>query len=204
MIDAYDVTNFARTEDELQEYLMFCLAVAGKKASMIAEKLNSFLSRSDPCEEPFEYVLRLHSSSLLDEELRRARLGKYALLSKAYPEIATRFRGRLGSVPIAELESVSGIGPKTARYFALHSRRDPGPIAVIDTHVMKYLRYLGYSVPKSLPTRANYATFEKLMIEAAAASGLSMADFDLAVWSHYASGGVSPLPTIIHEELLVA
>jgi thermostable 8-oxoguanine DNA glycosylase len=131
-------------------------------------------------------------------------MGKYGLLAKAYPEIATRFRSRLSTVPISEMESVRGIGPKTARYFALHSRQCPGDIAVIDTHVMKYLRHLGHHVPNRLPTRSNYARLERLMIDAAADSGMGMADFDLAVWSHYASGGSGPLPSTEQAKAIAA
>jgi Thermostable 8-oxoguanine DNA glycosylase len=194
MIDAYDVTRFDRTEAELQEYLMFCLAVAGKKASMIAQKLHDFLSPMEETETPFSYVSRLVAEDRLTGELLRVRMGKYGILGHAYPEIARRFPGRLATVPVAELETIRGIGPKTARYFVLHSRRDPGQIAVIDTHIMKYLRHLGHDVPVRLPTKANYARLEGLMIDAARMSGMPMADFDLAVWSHYASGGLAPLP----------
>lgn len=196
MIDAYDVTKFDRSERELQEYLMFCLAVAGKKATVIAAKLDEMLSGMKPEEDPFSYVLRLHSHGLLEAELMRVRMGKYSLLRHAYPMIAMRFIGRLSSVPISELETVKGIGPKTARYFALHSRSHPGDIAVIDTHVLKYLRDLGHSVPNRLPTRSNYGRLENLMIAAARRSGMGMAAFDLAVWSHYASGGATPLPIL--------
>lgn len=196
MIDAYDVTKFDRTECELQEYLMFCLAVAGKKATVIAGKLNELLSGRSEDEDPFSYILRLEGCGSLEDELKRVRMGKYSLLGKAYPTVARLFSGRLSTAPISELEQVAGIGPKTARYFALHSRRDPGQIAVIDTHVMKYLRHIGHAVPGKLPTRSNYGRLERLMIDAASASGMSMADFDLAVWSHYASGGAKALPSI--------
>ena len=204
MIDAYDVTRFDRTERELQEYLMFCLAVAGKKATVIASKLNELLTPMQPGEDPFSYVLRLQSHGLLEAELMRVRMGKYSLLRHAYPTIAMRFSGRLSSVPISELETVKGIGPKTARYFALHSRARPGDIAVIDTHVMKYLRHLGHPVPDRLPTRSNYRRLENLMIAAARSSGMGMADFDLAVWSHYASGGKTPLPSLEQHGALAA
>ncbi|NTF17480.1 hypothetical protein G6L37_03535 [Agrobacterium rubi] len=196
MIDVYDVTKFDRSERELQEYLMFCLAVAGKKATVIAEKLNNLLSGMTAQDDPFSYVTRLHSEGRLEAELMRVRMGKYSLLREAYPAIASRFAGRLSSVPIPELEMVRGIGPKTARYFVLHSRSLPGDIAVIDTHVMKYLRHLGHEVPRRLPTRANYARLEKLMIDAARSSGMGMADFDLAVWTHYSSSGSTRLPSI--------
>ena len=200
MIDAYDVTVFDRTHAQLEELLLFCLAVAGKKASMIAKKLEALLGGRDAGETPFSYVARLDACGELEASLRAVGMGKYRVLCRAYPEVARRFAGRLEEVSAVELETVVGIGPKTARYFLLHSRRDPGAIAVIDTHVMKYLRHIGHEVPARLPTRSQYPRLEALMIAAASASGMSMADFDLAVWAHYASRGVSPLPANVHPE----
>lgn len=200
MIDAYDVTIFDRSDHELEEFLMFCLAVAGKKATVIAQKIDQLLCGAEAGETPFDYVARLDAQGLLHDRLRAVKLGKYRVLSRAYPAVASLFKGRLREVSPADLETVVGIGPKTARYFLLHSRKDPGPIAVIDTHVMKFLRHIGHDVPLRLPTRAEYPRLEALMIEAAGRSGMSMADFDLAVWSHYASGGASPLPTFILEK----
>lgn len=95
--------------------------------------------------------------------------------------------------------TIRGVGEKTSRYFLLHSRRDCGRIAVLDTHILKYLRHLGHIVPKGLPKGAGYARLEALVIAAADSAGMSMPDFDLAVWSHYASnpGGIKPpLPVI--------
>lgn len=194
MIDAFNITDFERTEDGLEEYFLFCLAVAGKKASMISVKLDDFLSARIATESPFDFVTRLDEEGRLGEELRRVKMGKYTLLEHAYPASAALFKGRLSTAHVCELETMRGVGPKTARFFALHSRRDPGEMAVIDTHVMKYLRHLGHKVPPRMPDRKTYPRLEALMIEAARNAGMPMSQFDLAVWSHYASNGASPLP----------
>lgn len=195
MIDAFKITDFRRNEHELEEYFLFCLAVAGKKASMISVKLEEFLSRRSAEEGPFDYVLRLASFGVLGDELRRVKMGKYGLLEHAYPASAALFYGRLSSAPVCELETMKGVGPKTARFFALHSRQDAGEIAVIDTHVMKFLRHMGHNVPPRMPDRRTYPRLEQLMLQAARDANMPMPQFDLAVWSHYASNGASPLPT---------
>ena len=39
MIDPYKITNYNRTESQLQEFLLFCILVAGKTAYIQAKKL---------------------------------------------------------------------------------------------------------------------------------------------------------------------
>jgi thermostable 8-oxoguanine DNA glycosylase len=197
MIDPFNVTDFGRTERELEEYLFFCIAVANKTARIIAPKIAMFLEATLPGESPFDCVLRLEAEGRLLEELQRAKTGKYTTLVPSYPDAARRLRGRLATVALDELMTLKGVGEKTSRYFVLHSRRDHGRIAVIDTHILKYLRQLGHDVPKGLPKGDGYARLERLVIAAAEAAGMSMPDFDLAVWSHYASKGVKPpLPVL--------
>jgi hypothetical protein len=43
MIDPYNITNYNRTEGELQKFLLFCIVVAGKTAYIQAQKLEEFL-----------------------------------------------------------------------------------------------------------------------------------------------------------------
>lgn len=202
MIDPLNVTKFDRTEHELEEYLLFCIAVANKTASVIAPKIAQFLEAATPGEGPFDCVLRLESEGRLRWELERARTGKYTTLVPTYPDAARRFRGRLSHVGIDELMTLKGVAEKTARYFVLHSREHAGEIAVLDTHVMKYLRHLGHAVPDRLPKGEEYLRLERLMLSAAAEVGMSMPAFDLAVWSHYASKGQTPLPSVnFHQEM---
>ena len=46
-IDPYNITNFNRTEGELQLFLLFCIVVAGKTAYIQAEKLEQFLDSTN-------------------------------------------------------------------------------------------------------------------------------------------------------------
>lgn len=193
MVDPYNVTNFSRSRWELEEYFLFCAAVAGKKATMIAGKITQFLMEARADETPFEYVRRLVDEDRLTQRLKEVRLGKYAVLSSAYALAATT-EGLLEAEPEV-LETIPGVGPKTARFFILHTRRG-ARVAVIDTHVLKYLKSRGRKVPKGFPTGRVYARLEAIMLEEMDASGMDRAEFDLAIWSHYASNGASPLPVV--------
>lgn len=195
MIDPFKITNFNRSTEELQEFWLFCLAVAGKKATMIASKIDEFLSGRNLNETPFEYVDRLSHSGELLERLKDVRMGKYALLELAFANSAQAGRLDLREVMPSDLEELPGVGPKTARFFIMHSRED-AQIAVIDTHVTKYLKERGHDVPNGVPTGKVYARLEQIMIAETKASGMSPADFDLAIWSHYASNGEKPLPAV--------
>mgnify|MGYP002622262244 CR=1 FL=1 len=194
MVDPYDVTDFARSRGGLEEYWLFCLAVAGKKATMIASKVDEFLGGASADETPFSYVRRLVSEGTLAERLADVRMGKYALLERAYSASVSPGAPDIATASAEELEGIPGVGPKTARFFIVHSRKG-ARVAVIDTHVLKFLRDRGHRVPPGFPGRRDYARLERIMLSEVDASGLDPAEFDLAVWSHYASGGKTPLPS---------
>jgi thermostable 8-oxoguanine DNA glycosylase len=48
------------------------------------------------------------------------------------------------------------------------------------------MRELGYNVPKSTPTKKKYLEIERTFLELADKSGMSIAEFDLAIWNKYA------------------
>lgn len=194
MVDPFKITDFNRDDAALQEFWMFCVAVAGKKATMIAGKIDEFLAPKAPGELPFDYVRRLVAEGRLDAAMRDARLGKYELLGKSWPFIVSDSGPDLRTAEAEELQDIHGVGFKTSRFFVLHSRSD-AKVAVIDTHVLKYLKSRRHRVPKTIPVGAEYLRLERLMLRYARASGMTMADFDLAVWKHYASKGEHPLPT---------
>lgn len=195
MIDAFDVTNFKRTQSELEEYWLFCVAVAGKTATIIAKKINQFLSDKYLCETPFDYVRRLNKEGRLEARMREVKLGKYTNLVPSYTAISAADAPDLRTAAPAEFETIRGVGEKTSRYFILHSRENAN-VAAIDTHVLKYLKARGYTVTKGIPKGKAYARLEGYMLAEMAASGMTPADFDLALWSHYASKGKYPLPQV--------
>jgi thermostable 8-oxoguanine DNA glycosylase len=92
----------------------------------------------------------------------------------------------LKTCSVDELESVRGIGPKTARCFLIHSRRGSRH-AGLDTHILKYMREMGFEVPKSTPTGKKYRELEVIFLGLADASGMGLAEFDLNIWKKHES-----------------
>jgi hypothetical protein len=194
MIDPFAITDFDRDDPALEELFLFCCSVAGKKATMIAAMVDDLLANCGFGGGPFDRVRGMLAAGTLGAELRRARLGKYGVLERCFAAAVGPGGPDIRTAPPAELERLPGIGPKTSRFFILHSRRGAG-VAVIDTHVLKYLRDTGVArVPDKAPTGPRYAALERIVLADVAASGMAAADFDLAVWSWYASGGKGAPP----------
>jgi thermostable 8-oxoguanine DNA glycosylase len=184
MINPNEITNYNRTQDELEEFLLFCVMVAGKGAKQTAMKLDEFLSHRDG-KSPLGFVEDLINEGSLDYMMRLFKLGQYGRLASAFAGIV-KFKDRLKEVSANELESVSGIGPKTARFFLLHSRENIQH-AVLDTHILKWLRSHGENAPKSTPSGEKYLQLEQRFLNLAKDYQMSIADLDLAVWKQYSS-----------------
>jgi hypothetical protein len=134
MIDPNNVTNPARTEDELEEFLLFCVVVAGKNADQQAAKLERFLGGR----RPFAYIGSSERAGRLEARLREVRLGKYSLLRRSFRQLADS-GADLRACGWEELTRFPGIGIKTAKFFVLHSR--PNEMhGVLDTHVLAWMR----------------------------------------------------------------
>lgn len=181
-------TDFNRTLPELEELIMFSVAVAGKNAANISRALDVFfrgLDANDIEPAPFAYADLLARKGKLRKELERARLGKYTLLTKSWAQL---FHSGidLKTCSIDELESIHGIGPKTARMFVLHSRPDIR-VAVLDVHILKYMREeLGLIVPRSTPGGRKYLEIEKQFLTHCDNMEIeNIAEFDLALWERY-------------------
>lgn len=190
MIDPNNITNFNRTNAELQEFLLFCVVVAGKKSDQQSKKLWSFLesvfNNEDEEMTPFQKLKYLFASDCFDEVLQESKLGQYTRIKKAFyqllaldPQICT----------LEELEAVEGVGPKTARFFLLHSRPNQ-EFAVLDTHVLKFLSSLGFSVPKATPPKKLYGKIESWFLDYARALNLRPADLDLTIWKSFANNAL--------------
>lgn len=185
MIVPEKITNYNRTEAELEEFLMFAILVAGKTAKTQAKKLEQFLSNCPYAKyTPFQHLEYLVKTNTLTAEMMQYKLGQYKRLLIAFLGIL-RFKGNLKNVTIDELESISGIGSKTARFFVLHSRPD-AKVAVLDTHILKWMSEKGYKVPKVTPTKKKYGEIEKLFLQEAINHQLTPADLDLEIWKSYA------------------
>jgi len=178
MIDPTKITNYNRSKEELEEFLIFCLLVAGKTASIQAKKLESFLSGRSP----FNLLRKYRWDGILLERIQNAKLGQYNRLVKAFSQIVDL---DVFACSVADLEKIPGIGPKTARFYILHSRPNQ-EVAVLDTHILKWLRdELGLNTPKSTPSSKKYLELEKEFISYCKKHKRKPADLDLEIWNKY-------------------
>jgi len=160
----------------LEEFLLFCICVAGKNAKTTARLLDGLL-RLENKGTPFQKIRRMIRDNDLLECLRMIGIGQYNRISKAF---AACLQLDLRTVTIQDLEAVHGIGPKTARFFIVHSRRNQKH-AVIDTHMTKYVKQQGrWNITKGKGTE--YEQVEKVVLEMAKEKKMSPAKFDLWVW----------------------
>jgi len=132
MIDPLNVTDTSRSDEELEEFLLFCVVVAGKNADQQAAKLERFLQGR----RPFAYI-RANEQGL-EGLLKEVRMGKYSLLVRSLRALA-RSGIDLRGCGWEDLTCFPGIGIKTAKFFMLHSRKGQ-MLGVLDTHVLSWMR----------------------------------------------------------------
>lgn len=188
MITPEKITDYNRTEADLEEFLLFAILVAGKKASTTAKKLDSFLV-GRITNSPFQLLQAFVSQEeeghkVLDGWIKGHKLGQYKRLNSAFRGVL-QFRDRLKDVTVEELESVKGIGPKTSRFFILHSRPDQ-QVACLDTHILKWMGSKGHKVPKTTPSKKKYKQIESDFLHECHKAGKNVADMDLEIWKSYA------------------
>ena len=198
-INPMRITNFNRTLDELQAFWLFCIMVAGKNADNTVKVISRLLSKIPPGYTPFQGLYALGEIGL-QNALVAARAGQYGRIFRAIRESLAL---DLTTVCVEDLERVFGVGPKTARFFLLHSR--PGMrVAVLDTHIKKWMNYHLAGVPETL-TRKQYLQFEAVFLELAEAyfPGVAIADVDLLLWCEYSgrfdSSDAYPAPELPAE-----
>ena len=187
MINPAEVTNYNRTQYELEEFILFCINVAGKKSAIEAPKLEVFIERAkDITKEstPFDCIRKLIKLGRLNEIMHWAKLSPYAQRYNSYVAVA-KIKD-LQSVTLNRLLQVPGIGLKTARFFLSHSREDFDE-PMLDTHILRFLRDQGYAdAPKSTPSNENtYHYFANIFKNIARQLGKSVTDLDLEIWKEY-------------------
>lgn len=185
MVNPNDITNFNRTQEELEEFLLFAVSVAGKTAEVQAPKLDKFLMGR--LESPFYFIRKLDRRGVLEDRLRRVKLGKYSILVPCFRSLANDDPD-LKEITREELEEYHGIGEKTSKFFLLHSRTDCN-IASLDTHILKWLDEEtsdDIQVPEKTPSSEDeYQKFQKIFLEKAEDYEESVAKLDLKVWNYY-------------------
>jgi hypothetical protein len=198
MIDPNNVTNAARTAAELEEFLLFCIVVAGKNADQQSRKLERFLGGR----RPFAHIRASDREGRLEARLREVKLGKYSLLGRSFRALAAS-GADLSTITWEALTAFPGIGIKTAKFFVLHSR--PTQMhGVLDTHVLGWMGEhwapagrRGPAVPGHTPQDArSYLFWETVyfgMVSARhhgpARAHVDWARFDLDLWKERRGSG---------------
>ena len=194
MIDPYNITKYDRTQNELEEFLLFCIVVAGKTAYIQSRKLDEFLTSLNKRlmmpenVNPFQSLKSANQHGILLEEILKAKLGQYKKIYNGFKYITEREYDLTRMNPDL-LERIPGVGMKTSRFFLLHSDINyKDKIAILDTHILKFIKEnIDDRAPKSTPTiRVTYKYWEDLFLYWCELNNKNVADFDLEVWKSYA------------------
>lgn len=184
VITPTEVTNFNRTDAELEAFYLFSLFVAGKNADYAGRCLARIINNSKPAAvglTPFG-AFRTMTETQIRNVLVASKIGQYGRLTKAVMDSLSL---DLRTCTLEDLLSVHGVGPKTARFFLLHSRRD-AKHAVLDTHILSWLRSHGVeNAPKATPQNSKlYAELEDTFIRLAELwfPNVPLAEVDLLIW----------------------
>lgn len=175
---------------QLEKFILFAIAVAGKKASTIEVAIDTFLSLEKGIS-PFWKIRKMMVKNTLVTNLKKARLGRYKVLSKAYSQLVTS-NINLRTCTIEDLENISGIGQKTSRFFILHTRPKQR-LAVLDRYILHYLKHQLHvqNVPNQTPSsKTVYNRLEKEFINHADALGISLVELDSYIWNMYSKYNV--------------
>lgn len=200
MIDPQNVTNYHRTPEQLEEFILFCVLVAGKNARTTANNLDKLLRRISTvyshCKinhnSPFALLWTVRNE--LNIVLKEHGFGCYNIKADTIIELITIFTEdvfgdmpNLATCTVWDLEKIKGIGRKTSRYFILHTRARAN-VAALDTHILKYLRDNGYLAPLATPQSNKYYYWEQIFLKLVPPN-MTVAEFDLDIWNRYSKNG---------------
>ena len=182
LIKPTEITNFSRTQAELESFFLFGLFCAGKNSDYAAKCLGRLLTGKEGSS-PFA-ILKSLGETGIHNALVASRIGQYNRLTKA---IMGAVDLDLKTCTVKDLMGVHGVGQKTARFFLLHSRPDC-QCAVLDTHILKWLRDNQVDAPQSTPTSVKiYNDLEEKFLFLANKNFpfMSIAQVDLTLWMKY-------------------
>ncbi|MBO89047.1 MAG: hypothetical protein CMP14_05955 [Rickettsiales bacterium] len=197
MIDPLEVKNYNRTESELEEFLLFCINVAGKKSSVEAPKLERFLvglkdRHGDECrfigQNPFSLLRFAYVNGTLLDLMKKYGISPYSQRYNSYVDLVmSPHTGKtLAAATLKDLLQIRGVGLKTSRFFLSNTQKDFDE-PMLDTHIMSYLRDEGHKdAPRTTPQNPKvYAKWAAIFSEKARQEGKSVRELDIQVWKKY-------------------
>lgn len=172
------------TQIELEQRLLYSVIVAGKTATF-ADEASERLYRLLDGPTPLQYLSKLHLDDI-EALCKTARTGAYKKNAKAFYELS-RNPPDLRTCTPEDLEKYHGVGMKTARFFIVWTRPE-ARYAVLDTHILRWLRQRGVWTPDRSPRyERDYLRLEAIFIKIADSLGLTPRQLDWKIWQE-ASG----------------
>lgn len=190
------------TPQQLEKFLLTCVFVAGKNASVMQKKVDLFEEcvRRDIGSftvNELGIISAIHNSYNKEEArekiafwLQEVKSGQYGRIANCIMSLCEGVGGgiiKLKSCTRAKLTGIKGVGLKTASLFLMYTRAQWSG-ACLDTHILKWMREecKMEDVPLSTPSNRNeYIRLEKLYMDKAASLGKPLADLDFEIWSKY-------------------
>lgn len=190
MIQPNKITDFNRSDDELLEFFIFCVFVAGHSSENTAKSLEYWITNYVKCngkslkDSLIKYSKNPYSS--ISMNLKQSGIGCYTRHSRFIEQLGKSLEAKsinFRTATVEKLQEFIGVGFKTSRFFILHSRPGINNIAVLDRHILSFLREKGVDAPKNTPSsHKKYKELEKQFIRIANESDLTLSQFDLSLW----------------------
>lgn len=173
-----------------ESFLLFAVMVAGKSSETIKKKTNELIADligKDKPESLFSYIIENYGKNDFEkllEMLKKHKTGKYSLLLNFFRDLKST-KMDLMNCSLKELESLRGVGKKSSRFFMVYNRADIEDCAILDTHILKFLRANGYEAPEQTPSKPKlYEELESAFLELASKvkPKMTIPDLDFLLW----------------------
>lgn len=192
-----------------ESFVLFSVMVAGKSSTMMMNKTNNLIDDiikdSEKPKSLFDFIINNYSDNDFESLmllLKKNKTGKYSLLLKFFTDIKNT-KINVSKCSLQDLEQIKGIGKKSSRFFMLYNREDIQDIAVLDTHILKFLSSNGVKdVPKQTPSGKQYNRLEQefIALSRKIEPKMSIYDLDFQLW--YNAKEYNKVPKIINQKLV--
>lgn len=171
-----------------ESFLFFAVAVAGKTASVTSKKINAVLNEVMEGKRGsiFKTIKEKYENNNYKDFLlilQKHKTGKYNTLVRFTKDFINKDIN-LNNTTVEELESLTGVGKKSSRFYMVYNNASNKDYAVLDTHILRFMKRFGVRTPKNTPTGNHYDRLEKIYLKIYKKSGFrgSLRDFDYAIW----------------------
>jgi hypothetical protein len=187
------MTDFTRTDAQLEAFYIQAVVGAGRPTKTVnrqVEELVAIMARErDRPLTPFA-LLNFCTQHFIAATLKHIGVGLNTQKAQALAQTAGSWVADqldLRTCDVAKLEGITWVGPKTARFFLLHSRAG-ARVAVLDAPVLGHLRERGVDgVPAQSPGRGStYNRLEEAFLRLADEKGVVPVEYDRMVRERYA------------------